>query len=308
MGVIAGSSRGPVGKVAEGFDRLKQRRYPPSLSADCTFAALSGVLAQSLGLEGPTAMISATCASGAYALALAAEQLLLGKADAFLVGAAEAPLLPAVVAQLEAAGVLGSHTDPALACRPFDQTRNGLCLGEGGAFLVLETAAGAKQRGAAALAQLSGWGLCLADSGRAGVSESGGGTVKAAREALAMAGLSAAEIGYVNTHGTGTRLNDAAEAKALRQLFDGVGSPPCSSTKPVTGHCLGATPALEVVICIEALRRQVIPPTLTCHQLDPECGLNVQPLRAATAHFRHAMSNSLGFWGYHASLIFSTLP
>jgi len=306
MGVITGSSRGPLGKVAEGYERLKQRRYPPSLSADCTFAALSGALAQTLEVAGPSVTVSATCASGAYAIAFAAEQILLGKADIFLVGAAEAPLVPTVLAQLDAAGVLGSHPEAAQTCRPFDRTRNGLCLGEGGGFLVLESAATASRRGVTPLARLSGWGLCVDDSGRAGVNEAGGGLIEAATRALHAAGLRPADIDYVNTHGTGTHLNDVAEARALRRLFGNhADSLPCSSTKPITGHCLGATPALEAVITIEALRRGVIPPTANCHQPDPACPINMQPDGARPADLRHAMTNSLGFWGYHASLIFS---
>lgn len=308
LGVICGSSRGPLGKVEEGFRRADSKRFPPSLSADCTFAALSGALAQALEAAGPSATISATCASGAYAIALAAEQILLGKADLFLAGAAEAPLVPAVIAQLDAAGVLGSHAEAARTCRPFDRTRNGLCLGEGAALLVLETEQSAARRGAPPLARLSGWGLCVDDSGRAGVNESGRGLITAATQALHAAGLVQTDVDYVNAHGTGTRLNDAAEARALRQLFGAhADSLPCSSTKPITGHCLGATPALEAVITIEALRRGIVPPTANCRQPDPECAIQPQAEGAAPAALRHAMSNSLGFWGYHASLVFSKL-
>ncbi len=306
IGVMVGASRGPVSKLEEGFARVSSRRYPPSLSADCTFASLSGALAQALDLTGPSVTVSATCASGAFAIAFAAEQILLGKADAMLVGAAEAPLLPAVMAQLNAAGVVGSHAEAALTCRPFDVTRNGLCLGEGSGFLVLEPAPAARRRGATPLAQLAGWGLCVDDSGRAGVSASGSGLLDAASQALAAAGLTPAVIDHVNTHGTGTRLNDTVEARALRQLFGSrADTLPCTSTKPITGHCLGATPALEAVLVIEALRRQIVPPTANCHQPDPECPINMQPLKARPMELCHVMSNSLGFWGYHASLIFS---
>ncbi len=306
IGVMAGASRGPLSKLAEGFARVGSRRYPPSLAADCTLASLSGCLAQGLELTGPSATISATCASGAYAIAFAAEQILLGKADAMLVGAAEAPLVPAVIAQLDAAGVLGSHVDAALTCRPFDLTRNGLCLGESSGFIVLESKQAAERRGATPLAQLSGWGMCVDDSGRAGVSESGQGLVNAATQALATAGLAPETIDYVNAHGTGTRLNDAAEAQAMRQIFGArAATLPCTSTKPVTGHCLGASSALEAVLVVEALQHQLVPPTGNCHQPDPACPVNVQPLQAQPANLRHVMSNSLGFWGYHAALIFS---
>jgi 3-oxoacyl-(acyl-carrier-protein) synthase len=305
-GLFLGSSRGPVGKVQEGFLRVEDRRYPPSLSADCTMASLSGALAQALDLHGPCSTLSATCASAAFAIGFAAEQILLGKANAMLAGGTEAPLVPALLAQLDAAGVLGSHADPARTCRPFDVTRNGLCLGEGSAFLVLESAATAARRGAVALARLSGWGTWLDTSGRAGASAAGTGLVIAATQALGLAGLTPDAVDYINAHGTGTRMNDAAEAKGVRTLLgDRATLVPCTSTKPVTGHCLGATPAIEAVLCLEALRHQTVPPTLNCAQPDPDCAVNAQPTHARPASLTHVLSNSLGFWGYHAALIFS---
>ncbi len=306
VGVIVGSSRGSVGKLEEGFARTSARRYPPSLSADCTFASISGALAQAFAITGPSATISATCASGAFAIAFAAEQILLGNAEVMIVGGTEAPLVPAVIAQLDAAGVLGTHADPKQTCRPFDVTRNGLCLGEGSAFLVLESSASVARRGVRPLARLAGWGLSVDHSGRAGVSESGLGMLTAASKGMDAAQLTPAEIDYVNPHGTGTRLNDAAEARALHELLGArAGRVPCISTKPITGHCLGATPALEAVLCVEALIRQRIPRTTNCSQPDPDCVMSVPPCGGGPFGLRHVMSNSLGFWGYHASLIFS---
>ena len=306
IGLMFGTSRGVVGKLREGFDRLADKRYPPSLSADCSMASVCGVLAQGLGLAGPAATISNTCASGAFAIAMAAEQIVLGTADVMLVGAADTPLVPLTVAQLHAAGVLGSHAEPARTCRPFDATRNGLCLGEGSGFLVLESLAGAVRRGAGVLARLSGWGLSVEHSGRAGVSATGSGLVEVGRRALDVAGLSADDIDAVNAHGTGTVLNDRAEAQGLGALFgDRVAEVLCTSTKPVTGHCLGATPALEAVVCVEGLRRGAVPPTANCLEVDPGCRITVQRGGARLGAIRHMMSNSLGFWGYHASLIFS---
>ncbi|MFN0066303.1 MAG: beta-ketoacyl-[acyl-carrier-protein] synthase family protein [Limisphaerales bacterium] len=306
IGVIAGTSRGPVSRLAEGFARVGARRHPPSLAADCTLASLTGVLAQGFRLTGVGATVSATCASAAAAIALAAEQLLLGKADAMLAGGAEAPLTPLVIAQLGAAGLLGSHAEAARTCRPFDSTRNGLCLGEGAAFLVLETAAAAARRGAVLHGLLAGWAGGVANAGRTGVRDAGRGLAGGARRALTRAGLTPDAVDYVNAHGTGTRLNDAAEAQAMREIFgERAAVLPCSSTKPVTGHCLGATPALEAVIALEALRHQVIPPTANCLHPDPDCPINPQPLQARPARLTHVMSNSLGFWGYHVSLIFA---
>jgi len=306
VGLMLGTSRGALAKFKEGFDRVSEKRYPPSLSADCSVASVSGVLVQGLNLPGPAATISATCASGAFAIALAAEQIVLGKADVMLAGAADAPLVASTVAQLQAAGVMGSHEDPARSCRPFDATRNGLCLGEGSGFLVLESAASAARRGAALLARLSGWGMSVDHSGRAGVSATGRGLVEVGKLALEGAGLSVDDIDAVNTHGTGTPLNDLAESRGLCSLFGSrIASVPCTSTKPVTGHCLGASPALEALICIEGLRQGIVPPTANCRDQDPDCRIVVQTGTAQRAPLRHVMSNSLGFWGYHASLIFS---
>jgi 3-oxoacyl-[acyl-carrier-protein] synthase II len=306
MGVVVGSSRGPLGKIGESFASDGPRRPLPSLGSNSTFASLSGALAQAFKLHGPGATIAATCASAAFAIGFAAEQILLGKADAMLVGGAESPLHPAILGQLDSAGVLGFHEDPARTCRPFDVTRNGLILGEGSGFLVLESAAAAAARGVPVLAHLAGWAMSLDNAGRVGVNEDGAGLLRVKRGALDLAGLSPHHIGWINAHVSGTKLNDLAEAQAVSGLFNnGAAGVPCSSTKPVTGHCLGATPALEALVCIEALRHQMVPPTAHCYEQDPLCLINVQPLIARSAKLDAVMSNSLGFWGYHASLIFS---
>lgn len=305
-GIMVGSSRGPLGKRSESFGLTGHQKFPPALSANSTFASITGALAQPFKLRGPGATISATCASAAFAIGLAAEQILLGKADAMIAGGTEAPLNFAVLAQLQSSGVFGFHEDARQACRPFDATRNGIALGEGSAFLILESARTAAARGATALARFAGWAGCLDDSGRVGVHEDGSGLQQVMEQSLRVAGLGAGQIDYINAHGTGTKMNDQAEARAIKKLLgDRAAAIPCSSTKPVTGHCLGATPALEAVICIEALRRQKIPPTANCSQPDPLCPINAQPAAAPAAPLTHIMSNSLGFWGYHAALVFS---
>jgi len=306
IGIMVGSSRGPFSKRNESPELKGRRAFPPSLSANSTFASLSGALAQSFKLKGPGATVSATCASSAFAIGLAAEQILLGKADAMLVGGTEAPLHYPILAQMQSAGVLGEHEDAGRACRPFDISRNGMVVGEGSAFLVVESAHSASQRGVMPLARLAGWSMSLDNSGRTGVDEEGQGLSQVMEEALELAGFGPDKIDYINAHGTGTKMNDAAEAQAVSKLLGTRAlAVPCSSTKPVTGHCLGATPALEAIICIEAMRRQTVPPTANCAQPDPLCQINVSPLTARPANVTNVMSNSLGFWGYHASLIFS---
>jgi 3-oxoacyl-[acyl-carrier-protein] synthase II len=304
VGVMVGSSRGPLGKISESFERLGNGGLLPALSAQSSIASLAGALAQNFTLKGPGALIAATCASGAFASAFAAEQILLGKADAMLVGGAEAPLHAVVLAQLQSAGVLGSHEDVRKTCRPFDATRNGMVLGEGSAFFVLEPARLAARRGVPALARLAGWAVGIDDSGRTGVNVDGSGLTQVMTGALHLAGFSPGDIDCIDAHGSGTVVNDVAEARAVSRLF-GDRSIPCSSTKPVTGHCLGATPALEAVLCIEALRRQMVLPTANCERLDPKCPIRVVTGEAQPRALAAVMSNSLGFWGYHASLIFA---
>lgn len=306
IGVVVGTSRGAVSNPASGELGRTTARLAPSMAAQTTFASLSGALSRHFGAEGFGATIAATCASSAVAIAVAAEQILLGKVDAMLVGGSETPLNWATLAQLDAAGVVGSHEDPRQSCRPFDSRRNGLVLGEGSGFLVLESERHAAGRGATPLARFLGWATSVDGSGRSGLKRDGSGLSKVMNDALQIAGLPPGMIDYINAHGTGTKLNDYAEAQSILGLF-GERAPtlPCSSTKPVTGHCLGATPALEAVLCVEALRHQRFPPTANCSEPDPECPINMVPLVAPErAELSRVMSNSIGFWGYHASLIF----
>ncbi len=305
VGVMIGSSRGPLGKRIESL-RHDTGKIAPSMASDSTFGSLTGALAQTFKLRGPGVSISATCASAGAAIGLGAEQILLDRADAMLVGGTEAPLEAALLEQLQATGVIGSHENAEQACRPFDVTRNGIVVGEGSAFFILESAKAAAARNAKALAQLAGWCMTIDNCGRTGVDRGGSALLQTMRQALQLAGFCPNDIDYINAHGTGTKLNDSAEARAVSTLFGKNGKDvPCSSTKPITGHCLGATPALEAVLSVEALRHQVVPPTANCVSQDPSCAINVQPLTARPAQLSAVMSNSLGFWGYHASLIFT---
>jgi len=305
IGVMVGSSRGPLGKRIESM-RKGMGKLAPSLASDSTFGSLTGALAQSFKLKGPGASISATCASAAVAIGLAAEQILLDRADAMLVGGTEAPLHPALLEQLQATGVIGFHKEAEQTCRPFDLTRNGIVVGEGSGFFVLESAAAAAARGVEVHARLAGWALTLDNCGRTGVDHQGSALVGTMQQALQLAKLSPNDIDYINAHGTGTKLNDSAEAQAVSTFFGSrAKNVPCSSTKPITGHCLSATPALEAILSVEALRHQIIPPTANCRSQDPLCEINVQPLTPQPAQISTVMSNSLGFWGYHTSLIFS---
>jgi 3-oxoacyl-(acyl-carrier-protein) synthase len=306
LGVMAGTSRGPVGKLMESFEQVHRARVKPSLAASSTLASLSGTLAAHFLAGGPSLTISAACASSAAAIALAAEQLVLGRVDTVLAGGAEAPLLPLVLAQLRASGVLGEAGLPENVCRPFDMNRNGTVLGEGAAFLILESEASVRRRGVEVLARLTGWSVRAEGGERTGISEGADSLVRVMHEAVELAGLSPSDIGYVNAHGTGTVMNDRQEALAMRRVFGSCAATlPCSSIKPVTGHTMGAAGALEAVLCIEALRHQTVPPTANYVTVDPQCGLNIVADSPVAVPLKHVLSNSSGFWGNNASLVFS---
>ena len=294
-------------KWEEARDRKDaDKRQLPSLAATGTIASLSGALAHHLEASGLCLTVSATCASAASAIALGAAQIESGAADVAVVGGAEAPLNATLMGLMRAATLLGSHEDPKQTCRPFDRTRNGLVVGEGAGVLVLESREHAKKRGALPVAQLSGWGTGLSHSGKTGVDEGGDGLGTVIEEAIGMAGVTGEDLGYINTHGTGTRLNDLAEAKAIRRALDDK-APPCTSTKPITGHCLGATAALEAILCIESILHNKIPPTPNYVEEDPAIDLDIVAGAARDSLIEHVVSTALGFWGNHACLVFSTI-
>lgn len=303
IAVLIGNSRGPAGKWSE----PRSQRLRPTQAANTAVASLSGAVSLAFGIRGPCLTVSATCASAAHAIALGATLLRAGEADAVLAGGAEAPLVEPVLEQFRAARLLGSHEDPTLACRPFDRSRNGIIPGEGAAFLVLETTRHARARRRPPHAVLAGWAAGSEAHNRVASRADGAGLASALRLALDRADVRPRDVGYINAHGTGTRLSDASEAAAIGNVFGSVGTRPLvSSTKPVTGHVFGAAPALEAVITIEALKAGKAPPTWSCRDPDPDLDLNLilgQPRDIAT---RVAVSTSLGFWGSTGALVFRT--
>jgi 3-oxoacyl-(acyl-carrier-protein) synthase len=255
------------------------------------------MIADEFGLFGPSFAVATACSSGALAIATAAEFIQAGEADVMLCGGADS------LSRMTWGGFHALLLVDGAGCRPFDAQRGGMSLGEGAAVLVLESEANAQRRGARILARLSGWGAsCDAHHATAPHPE-GAGAAAAMKSALERAGLGPADIGYVNAHGTGTRDNDLAEGAALRAIFGGR-MPPVSSTKRCFGHALAASGAIEAVVCVEALRRQELPPNPGFTTVDPAIGL--EPVRALRpASLTHVMSNSFGFGGNNAVLIFS---
>ena len=298
-GVLLGSSVGGSFDSERFLTQLiKKGKMRPRTTRFHECASAVDLIADDFGLFGPSMAVATACSSGALAISTAAELIQAGEADVMLAGGADS---------LSRMTWGGFHSlllvDPG-GCRPFDAGRAGMSLGEGAAVLVLEAEETARRRGAKILARLVGWGAsCDAHHSTAPHPE-GAGALAAMRAALRRAGLEPGAIDYVNAHGTGTRDNDLVEAKALKQLF-GLRIPPFSSTKRFFGHALAASGAVEAVLCVEALRRQEIPPNPGFSGPDPAIGL--QPVtELQCARLTHVMSNSFGFGGNNAVLIFST--
>lgn len=305
LGVIVGSARGPVGAMADAVREVQRGLVHPILAASSTCASPSGVLSLVCHAEGPCFTVSASCASAANAIALGAMQILAGEADVVLAGGAEAPLVSAVIEPFRKAGILAHHEDPRKACRPFDRSRNGLLLGEGAAFLVLETEDHARRRGAQPIARLLGWAMTADGRGRTSPRLDGAGLIRAMTAAMRRARINPECIDYINVHGTGTVVNDRVESLALRRLLGALNRRiPVSSTKPVTGHCLGATPALEAVVTIQTLLHQEIPPTINHEEPEDVWDLDFVSKTSRPAPVKTVLSISQGFWGNNAALVF----
>ncbi len=257
--------------------------------------------------HGPSLTYSCACASSAVAIGEALLALRMGRVDVAIVGGSESMLTPCVVAGWQALRVLASlDNEPAqTACRPFDIKRSGFALGEGAAALVIETEAHARKRGAHLQAELSGYGTNC--DGNHMTNPHWEGQVRAMRQALRDAGLSANDIGYINAHGTATQAGDVAEARSVNEVFGPLGVP-ISSTKGLHGHLLGAGGAMELLISIRALQSGLMPSSANCDDLDPEMNLDViQGSSRQNANLKHVMSNSFAFGGTNAVLIASAV-
>ncbi len=256
------------------------------------------------GIRGYSSAVVTACAAGAQAVAEGLRLIRAGDADVVVCGGSESSLHPTIAAAFTNARALAhGWEDPTRSSRPFDGSRNGFVLGEGSAVLVLERTAHADARGAAGYADLIGWGASTDAHHPTMPRPDGEGAADSMRSALANAGLAAADIGYVNAHGTGTRLGDVAETAALRAVF-GDDQPAVSSTKGSTGHLLGAAGAVEAAVTVLAVARGLLPPTVNLDSPDPACDLDHVRGAARSAPVGAALSNAFAFGGHNLSLIF----
>ena len=254
------------------------------------------------GLRGYSSSIGTACAAGAQSLAEGLRILRAGEADVVVCGCSEAPLFPTLADTFGNARALArGWADPTAASRPFDRRRNGLVLAEGAGVFVLERADFADARRAAAYADLVGWGATTDAHHPTTPRPDGSGAAECMRRALADAGLSASDIGYLNAHGTSTKLGDLAESLAIRTVF--ATSPPVSSNKGTTGHMLGASGVVEAAASIVALARGVLPPTHNLDDPDPACDLDHIAKAPRESRIGFALTNSFGFGGHNVSLV-----
>jgi 3-oxoacyl-[acyl-carrier-protein] synthase II len=309
VGVYIGSGIGGLPAIEHYHKILLEKgpsRVSPFFIPMVIINLASGQVSMRLGARGPNSCAVTACATGNHCIGDAFRIIQHGEADAMVAGGAEAAITPLGVAGFAAAKALSTrNAEPERASRPFDKERDGFVLGEGAGVIVLEELESARRRGARIYAEVVGYGMTADAHHITAPPEDGRGAVRCMRLALADAGLSPEAVEYVNAHATST-MADRIETAALKQVFGKhTGRLPVSSTKSMTGHLLGAAGGIEAVFSILAIHRGVLPPTINQEVPDPECDLDYIPNVARRAEVRTVLSNSFGFGGVNACLVFT---
>src|SRR5438874_524224 len=308
VGILFGSAIGGVGEIVAQADVLRERgadRVTPTFIPSVLVDTASGQLAISLGFRGPNYAPVSACATGSTAIGEAAELIKRGDADAVLAGGAEACIHPLILAGFCAMrGLAAEDEHPPRASRPFDATRAGFVMGEGACVLVLEELEAAQRRGATVYAEILGYAMSNDAHHLAQPDPESVGVAEMMRSALERAGVEPERVGYINAHGTSTPLGDAAETRAIKEVFgDHAYRLAVSSTKSVTGHCFGAAGAIEAMMCVLAVRDGVLPPTINYRNPDPACDLDYVPNEARETEVDVALSNAMGLGGHNACVL-----
>jgi 3-oxoacyl-[acyl-carrier-protein] synthase II len=310
IGVVIGTGIGGIGTLLDQNAVMLERgadRVSPFLIPMMISDSAPGMLAIRMGVRGPNMSIATACASGNNAIGEATEMIRRGAADVMIAGGSEAALVPLAMAGMSVMTALSTRNEePQAASRPFDKNRDGFLMGEGAGILILESLEHAQARGVAILAELSGYGTTDDAHHISAPAENGAGAAISMQLALEDAGLGIDDIDYINAHGTSTQLNDKSETAAIKTVFgEQAYQIPVSSTKSMTGHLLGASGALEAAFAVKAILEGVLPPTINYQTPDPECDLDYVPNEPRKASARNVMSNSFGFGGHNATLVFS---
>ncbi len=309
IGVTIGSGIAGLGTIIEN-DRILQRKGPRRVSPFMVPMGIANISAGMVsiqhGLRGPNCCHVSACASGAHAIGEGARMIERGDVDAMLVGGTEAPILEVTVAGFDSMKALSRRNEaPKQASRPFDRGRDGFVMGEGAGVLVIESLDGALARGATIHAEIMGYGATAEARHMVTPDPEGIGAGRCMDAALRDADLAPQDVGYLNAHATSTPAGDLSEAAALGRVFgDGLKGLPVSSTKSMMGHLLGAAGSVEAILTIGALERGMLPPTINLEDPDPACALDHVANTARSQSIDVAMSNSFGFGGTNASLVF----
>jgi 3-oxoacyl-[acyl-carrier-protein] synthase II len=311
-GIICGSAIGGFIGIMEQHDVMRERgsdRVSPNFLPNVLVDSASGQLAIALGLRGPNYAAVSSCATGSVCVGEGAELIRRGDADVMLAGGTEACMHPLILAGFCAMrGLAAEDEHPPRASRPFDATRAGFVMGEGACILVLEEREAAARRGAPMYAEVLGYGASNDAHHMAAPEPSAVGVAEMMRRALDRAGVEPGRVGYLNAHGTSTPLGDAAETRAIKQVFgDHAYRLAVSSTKSVMGHCFGAAGAVEAMICALALRDGVVPPTINLRNPDPACDLDYVPNEARDFQADVALSNAMGLGGHNGCVVLGRL-
>jgi beta-ketoacyl-acyl-carrier-protein synthase II len=308
VGILFGSAIGGFIGIMEQGEVLRERgadRVSPYFIPNVLVDAASGQLAISLGIRGPNYAPVSACATGSHAVGEGAELIRRGDADAILAGGTEACIHPLILAGFTAMrGLAAENEHPPNASRPFDATRAGFVMGEGACVLVLEELEGARARGAEIYAEVLGYGTSNDAYHMAAPEPEAIGVAEMMRASLDRAGVEPERVGYINAHGTSTPLGDAAETKAIKDVFgEHAYRLAVSSTKSVMGHCFGAAGAIEAMMCVLAVRDGVLPPTINYRNPDPTCDLDYVPNESREADVQVALSNAMGLGGHNACVL-----
>ncbi|MBQ3742967.1 MAG: beta-ketoacyl-ACP synthase II [Bacteroidales bacterium] len=314
IGVVVGSGVGGINTETEelkDYFESEQPRFSPFLVPKFITNIASGHIAIRYGFRGPNFGVSSACATSAHAILTAASQIQLGRADIMISGGTEAPISIPGIGGFNSAHALSTNNEEyRTASRPFDATRDGFVMGEGAAILVVEEYGHALRRGAPIYAEIAGFGMTCDAWHITAPREDGESAAEAMELALAEAGLTPADVDYINAHGTSTQQGDLAELRAIKTVFgDEAYKVNISSTKSMTGHMMGAAGAAEALACIHAIRDGVIPPTINFQHEDPQIDyrLNLTLCEKQERRVRVAVSNNFGFGGQNASLVFRAI-
>lgn len=306
LGLYLGSGIGGITTTLENHTNLETGKHVSPYMIPAMIVNMgAGVVSMRTGAKGPCVPIVTACATSTHTVGEGFHAVKNGYADAVIAGGSEAAIVPLTIAGFSSCKALTTNPDPATASIPFDKRRSGFVLGEGAAVLILEEYEHAKARGAKIYGEVLGYGNTSDAYHFTAPAPDAEGITRCIRIAMEEAGIEPDSHTYVNAHGTSTTLNDAAETQAFKQAFgDAAYQVKISSTKSMTGHLLGATGALEALVCLKAIETGIIPPTIGLEEPDPACDLDYTPGKAVKMDVQTAVSTNLGFGGHNGCLVF----